>query len=66
MTVEQRYESAKEQYRAIGVDTDAAIEKLKNVAISMHCWQGDDVTDRCLAAFRQPANIRARRGHRRN
>lgn len=44
MTVEQRYESAKEQYRAIGVDTDAAIEKLKNVAISMHCWQGDDVT----------------------
>ena len=44
MTVEQRYESAKAQYRAIGVDTDAAIEKLKNVAISMHCWQGDDVT----------------------
>lgn len=44
MTTEQRYESAKEQYKAIGVDTDAAIEKLKNVAISMHCWQGDDVT----------------------
>lgn len=44
MTTEQRYESAREQYKAIGVDTDAAIEKLKNVAISMHCWQGDDVT----------------------
>ena len=37
------YLSAKEKYAAIGIDTDAAIEKLKNVAISMHCWQGDDV-----------------------
>lgn len=37
------YLSAKEKYAAIGIDTDAAIEKLKNVSISMHCWQGDDV-----------------------
>ncbi len=43
MTLEQRYESAKEMYEKIGVDTDAAIEKLKNIPISMHCWQGDDV-----------------------
>ena len=43
MTLEQRYESAKDMYKKIGVDTDAAIEKLKNIPISMHCWQGDDV-----------------------
>lgn len=43
MNTTQRYESAKEIYKALGVDTDAAIEKLKNIPISMHCWQGDDV-----------------------
>lgn len=39
-----RYESAKELYAAFGVDTDAAIAKLKNIPVSLHCWQGDDVT----------------------
>lgn len=43
MTTRERYESAKELYKSIGVDTDAAIEQLKNIPISMHCWQGDDV-----------------------
>ncbi|MCM1184390.1 MAG: L-rhamnose isomerase [Roseburia sp.] len=43
MTVKERYESAKEIYKAIGVDTDEAIRKLEDVKISMHCWQGDDV-----------------------
>ena len=43
MTVKERYESAKETYKAIGVDTDAALEALKQIPISMHCWQGDDV-----------------------
>lgn len=38
-----RYESAKEIYKAIGVDTDAAIAILKEVPISLQCWQGDDV-----------------------
>lgn len=37
------YLSAKEKYAAIGIDTEAVIEKLKDVSISMHCWQGDDV-----------------------
>ena len=37
------YIDAKKKYSAIGVDTDAAIEKLKNVSIALHCWQGDDV-----------------------
>lgn len=40
---EQRYESAKEMYKAVGVDTDAAIAKLKEIPVSLHCWQGDDV-----------------------
>lgn len=41
--MDTRYESAKELYAAWGVDTDAAIEKLKEIPISLHCWQGDDV-----------------------
>jgi L-rhamnose isomerase len=38
-----RYESAKAQYAALGIDTDAVIQKLKTVPVSVHCWQGDDV-----------------------
>ena len=37
------YIEAKAKYGALGVDTDAAIEKLKNVPVALHCWQGDDV-----------------------
>lgn len=37
------YAEAKKKYESIGVDTEAAIEKLKNVPLSLHCWQGDDV-----------------------
>ena len=37
------YELAKEQYSEIGVDTDKALSILDNIAISMHCWQADDV-----------------------
>lgn len=37
------YIEAKKKYAALGIDTDAAIEKLKNVPIALHCWQGDDV-----------------------
>ena len=39
----KNYELAKEQYAAIGVDTDAAIAKLKDIPVALHCWQGDDV-----------------------
>ena len=42
-TVEERYQDAKARYAEIGVDTDAALKKLQDVKISMHCWQGDDV-----------------------
>lgn len=44
MSTKQSYEIAKESYQKIGIDTDAVIEQLKKVAISMHCWQGDDVS----------------------
>lgn len=43
MNVKERYESAKELYAAIGVDTDQAMKALAEIPISMHCWQGDDV-----------------------
>lgn len=38
------YQEAKKRYAAIGVDTDAAIKLLKDIPVSLHCWQGDDVT----------------------
>jgi len=41
--IQQRYNSAREMYAKIGVDTEAAIAAVKAFPISMHCWQGDDV-----------------------
>ena len=38
-----RYEEAKKMYAAYGVDTDAALERLSKIPVSVHCWQGDDV-----------------------
>jgi L-rhamnose isomerase len=40
---QQSYELAKRRYADLGVDADAAVDKLKTVAISLHCWQGDDI-----------------------
>ncbi len=39
----QRYEEAKKIYERFGIDTEKALEALKEVPISIHCWQGDDV-----------------------
>ena len=39
-----RYDEAKKIYAGLGVDTEKAIDALKEVCISVHCWQGDDVT----------------------
>ena len=41
--IQQAYTLARERYAALGVDTDAAMARLNTVAISLHCWQGDDV-----------------------
>ena len=37
------YKAAKERYEALGVDVETAMEKLRSVPVSLHCWQGDDV-----------------------
>lgn len=37
------YEIAKEMYKGLGVCTEKVLEDLKNIHISVHCWQGDDV-----------------------
>lgn len=39
----EHYQRAKERYAKIGVDSDQALDILKTIKISMHCWQGDDV-----------------------
>lgn len=41
--IDQSYQIAKAQYAALGVDTEAAMAKLREIPISLHCWQGDDV-----------------------
>ncbi|MBN2181806.1 MAG: L-rhamnose isomerase [Sedimentisphaerales bacterium] len=41
--IEQAYEIAKQRYGELGVDTDKVMKQLKTIAISLHCWQGDDV-----------------------
>jgi L-rhamnose isomerase len=38
------YEDAREIYASYGVDTDKAFEALDKIRLSVHCWQGDDVT----------------------
>ncbi|MBE6375244.1 MAG: L-rhamnose isomerase [Lentisphaerae bacterium] len=38
------FDSAKEFYASIGVDVEAAISRLSEIPVSLHCWQGDDVS----------------------
>jgi|TARA_B110000093_G_scaffold92436_2_gene99930 L-rhamnose isomerase len=51
------YEIAKEQFAAVGVDTEAALQALDKIPVSMHCWQGDDV-----AGFEAPEKAGAGNG----
>ena len=37
------YQEATKKYAAYGVDVEKAMERLKTVPVSLHCWQGDDV-----------------------
>ena len=41
--LDKAYQLARERYAELGVDTEKALKQLGNVAISVHCWQGDDV-----------------------
>jgi L-rhamnose isomerase len=43
MSIKENYELAKQAYAKWGVDVDEVLETLKNVPISIHCWQGDDI-----------------------
>ncbi len=38
-----RYDTARDKYAALGVDTEQALAALAQIPISLHCWQGDDV-----------------------
>ena len=39
----QRFETAKARYEAVGVDVEKAMKEAGRITLSMHCWQGDDV-----------------------
>ncbi len=41
--IERAYDAARDAYAAHGVDVDRARERLDGIAVSLHCWQGDDV-----------------------
>ena len=43
-SIERAYEYAAERYAAIGIDTEAVLEIMKDIHLSLHCWQADDVT----------------------
>src|SRR5688500_1569848 len=42
--VESAFTLATQRYAEFGVDTDRALATLRTIPISLHCWQGDDVT----------------------
>jgi L-rhamnose isomerase len=48
-SIQKAYQLAQERYAAFGVDADAALTRLAQIPISLHCWQGDDV-----AGFENP------------
>jgi L-rhamnose isomerase len=43
-SIEHAFDLASERYAALGVDVHEALKRLSGIAISLHCWQGDDVT----------------------
>jgi L-rhamnose isomerase len=42
--VQNAYAYSKERYADLGIDVDQALARLEKIAISLHCWQGDDVS----------------------
>jgi L-rhamnose isomerase len=42
-SVERAFALAKERYAELGVDVESAMRDLGRIAVSLHCWQGDDV-----------------------
>lgn len=62
-TISQAYQAAKERYAQLGVDTDQALKTLAGIAISMHCWQGDDVRGFLFPDRELSGGIQATGGH---
>jgi len=50
--IEKSYQLAKDEYAALGVDTDKVLAELENINISLHCWQTDDV-----GGFEKPGSV---------
>ena len=48
-SVQDAYALARARYAELGVDTERALTALGGIALSVHCWQGDDV-----AGFENP------------
>ncbi|MDP3849057.1 MAG: L-rhamnose isomerase [Luteolibacter sp.] len=42
-SISQSYSTAKARYAEMGINTEAAMDALSKIPISLHCWQGDDV-----------------------
>ncbi len=42
--IENAFKIAKQQYMDLGIDVDKALAIVNTIPISMHCWQGDDVS----------------------
>jgi L-rhamnose isomerase len=42
--IEEYYKLAKEKYAEFGIDTEEVLKNLDSIPVSMHCWQGDDVS----------------------
>ncbi len=42
--LEQARELAKQRFAAVGIDVEEALRQLDRLPVSMHCWQGDDVS----------------------
>ncbi|ACZ75359.1 MULTISPECIES: L-rhamnose isomerase [Dickeya] len=42
--LETAWRLAQERYARLNIDVDAALRQLDQIPVSIHCWQGDDVT----------------------
>ena len=42
--IQQAFEVAAERYAVVGVDVRKALEDMKKISLSLHCWQADDVS----------------------
>jgi L-rhamnose isomerase len=41
--IREAYALARERYALLGMDAVAALNRLAQIPVSLHCWQGDDV-----------------------